>query len=305
MVSSRRLSPQQVQVLARLVVGESITRADSDLRVTVYALRNRGLVVTPRQVGGSWVVELTDVGREAAATGRVPERMPRPRGRARATAQPGVTESERAKPGVVSTVGADVVDAPPVRGRTRARTPSLKSESVRSAVVQVTRTALRAGRPDERGIDHSHGDGVVAVAVSRAQVSRAVALVDLILRTAERRGMAVAVVPEPGPHWGVQRKVVQVVHMDLGFGFALTEPATRAANPQAGTSRPQRRWLFTPSGRLQVKLGYEYTRGLARARGTFADGASRTAEDKVGELLDEVERRCARRARPHPRRTAP
>ena len=75
------------------------------------------------------------------------------------------------------------------------------------------------------------GDGVVAVAVSRAQVGRAVALVDLILRTAERRGMTVAVVPEPGPHWGVQRKVVQVVHMDLGFGFALTRARNTRCQP--------------------------------------------------------------------------
>ena len=52
-MSSRRLSPVQVQVLGRLVAGESISRADSDLRVTVYALRNRGLVVTLNRPGKS------------------------------------------------------------------------------------------------------------------------------------------------------------------------------------------------------------------------------------------------------------
>jgi hypothetical protein len=96
-MSSRRLSVKQVEVLARLVAGESVSRADSDLRVTVYALRNRGLVVTQRQAGRGWVVELTEVGREAASTGRVPERLPRPRGRARAIAQPGVVGPERAQ----------------------------------------------------------------------------------------------------------------------------------------------------------------------------------------------------------------
>lgn len=98
-MSSRRLSVKQVEVLARLMAGESVSRADSDLRVTVYALRNRGLVVTPRQTGGGWVVELTEVGREAASTGRVPERLPRPRGRARAIAQPGVAKRGRVVPG--------------------------------------------------------------------------------------------------------------------------------------------------------------------------------------------------------------
>jgi hypothetical protein len=219
-MSSRRLSVKQVEVLARLVAGESISRADSDLRVTVYALRNRGLVVTPRQAGGGWVVELTEVGREAAVTGRVPERLPRPRGRARATAHPVLSDPEQAQQVEVGAEQPVEGEAPPARPRSRDQAPSPKRESVRTTVVRATRAALRVGRPDERGMLHASGDGVVAVAVSRAQVSRAVALVDLILRTAERRGMAVVVVPEPGPHWGVQRKVVQVVHMDLGFGFA-------------------------------------------------------------------------------------
>ena len=289
MVSSRRLSPRQVQVLARLVAGEPISRADSDLRVTVYALRNRGLVVTPRQPGG-WVVELTEVGREAAATGRVPERLPRPRGRARATSQPGVTEPERIKPGVVSSVLSDEDEAPPARGATR--TQSRKRDSVRSTVVQATRAALRAGRPDERGMLHTTADGVVPVAVSRAQVPRAVALVDVILRTAERRGMTVAVVPEPGQQWGVRRTVVRIVCQDLSFGFTVSEAATRAANPQADTAWSQRRWLYTATGRLQVKLGHDYTRGVAQARSAFADGTSRRVEEKVGELLDEIERRA-------------
>ena len=196
------------------------------------------------------------------------------------------------KPGVGSPVLSDEDEAPPARGRTRARTPAPKRESVRSTVVQATRAALRAGRPDERGMLHTTADGVVPVAVSRAQVTRAVALVDLILRTAERRGMTVAVVPEPGQQWGVRRRVVRIVCLDLGFGFAVSESATRAANPQAGTAWSQRRWLYTATGRLQVKLGHEHTRGVAKARGTFADGASRTVEEKVGELLDEIERRA-------------
>jgi hypothetical protein len=289
-VSSRRLSPRQVQVLGRLVAGESVSRADSDLRVTVYALRNRGLVVTPRQTGGGWVVELTEVGREAASTGRVPERLPRPQGRARATSQPGVTEPERIKPGVVSSVLSDEDQAPPARGR--ALTQSRKRDSVRSTVVQATRAALRAGPSDERGMLHTTADGVVPVAVSRAQVPRAVALVDVILRTAERRGMTVALVPEPGQQWGVRRRVVRIVYQDLSFGFTVSESATRAANPQAGTAWAQRRWLYTSTGRLQVKLGHDHTRGVANARGTFADGASRTVEEKAGELLDEIERRA-------------
>ena len=156
-MSSRRLSVKQVEVLARLVAGESVSRADSDLRVTVYALRNRGLVVTPRQPGGGWVVELTEVGREAAATGRVPERLPRPRARARATAQPRVVGPERAQQVEVGAEQPVEGEAPPARARSRDRAPSPKRQSVRSTVVQATRAALRVGRPDERGMLHAQG----------------------------------------------------------------------------------------------------------------------------------------------------
>ncbi len=102
-----------------------------------------------------------------------------------------------------------------------------------------------------------------------------------------------AVVPEPGQQWGVRRTVVRIVCLDLGFGFAVSEAATRAANPQAGTAWSQRRWLYTATGRLQVRLGHDHTRGVAEARG---DGASRRVEEKVGEALDEIERRGPRRA---------
>ena len=281
-----------MQVLGRLVAGESISRADSDLRVTVYALRNRGLVVTPRQAGGGWVVELTAVGRDAAASGRVPERLPRPRGRARATVPPAVADPGRANTVQIGTGPSEEGEAESVRGRARGRTPSPKRASVRTTVVQATRAALRASRPDERSMFHAHGDGVVAVSVSRAQFTRAVTLVDLILRSAERRGMTVAVVPEPGQQWGARRTVVRIVCRDLEFGFSVSEAATRAANPQAGASGSQPRWLFTPTGRLQVKLDHDHTRAVSDARATFADGASRTVEDKVGELLDEIERRA-------------
>jgi hypothetical protein len=85
---------------------------------------------------------------------------------------------------------------------------------------------------------------------------------------------------------------VRIVCLDLEFGFSVSEPATRAINPRAGTAWSQPRWFYTPTGRLQVKLDHEHTRAVSDARATFADGASRTVEDKVGELLDEIERRA-------------
>jgi hypothetical protein len=78
-MTTRRLCPHQQKVLARLVAGETITRANADLVVTVYALRNRRLVETIKGGGAGWTAELTEAGRLAAGTGRVPTTLPKPR----------------------------------------------------------------------------------------------------------------------------------------------------------------------------------------------------------------------------------
>lgn len=69
-----------------MVAGETITRADSDLVVTVYALRTRGLVETIKTRGAEWTAELTEAVRLAAGSGRVPTTLPTPQGRVSRTA---------------------------------------------------------------------------------------------------------------------------------------------------------------------------------------------------------------------------
>jgi hypothetical protein len=71
-VTTRRLSPRQLEVLTRLMAGEVISRSDSVLAVSVYALRNRKLVETIKTRGGHWTAELTEDGLVAAQAAHPP-----------------------------------------------------------------------------------------------------------------------------------------------------------------------------------------------------------------------------------------
>ncbi|GAA4049152.1 hypothetical protein GCM10022248_15140 [Nonomuraea soli] len=57
-----KLNERQMATLRRIAEGDPVTAKDSDLARTVYALRDRGLVSTPR-TNGVWVAEVTEAGR--------------------------------------------------------------------------------------------------------------------------------------------------------------------------------------------------------------------------------------------------
>lgn len=68
------LTNHQLAVLQRVGdPADQVTARDSTLATTVYALRNRGLVVTPR-IDGRWRAEITDAGRFYLEHGYHPER---------------------------------------------------------------------------------------------------------------------------------------------------------------------------------------------------------------------------------------
>ncbi|WP_146252190.1 hypothetical protein [Streptomyces carminius] len=61
-----RLNERQLNVLRRICHGPQVTSADSDLAVTVYALRHRKLVTTT-WANGRWTAAATDAGRQYLA----------------------------------------------------------------------------------------------------------------------------------------------------------------------------------------------------------------------------------------------
>ncbi|MEV1116126.1 hypothetical protein AB0I91_13725 [Actinosynnema sp. NPDC049800] len=69
-----QLTDHQLAVLQRVGdPADQVTARDSALATTVYALRNRGLVVTPR-IDGRWRAEITEAGRFYLEHGYHPER---------------------------------------------------------------------------------------------------------------------------------------------------------------------------------------------------------------------------------------
>ncbi len=68
-----KLNERQLSVLQRIGgAGEPVTAASPELAATVYALRNRGLVTTPRK-DGVWRAEITGAGRFYLENGRHPD----------------------------------------------------------------------------------------------------------------------------------------------------------------------------------------------------------------------------------------
>lgn len=288
---SRTLNARQVDILQRLAAGETITRRDTDLAVTIYALRNRGLVSTIKGEGRTWTAEITDAGRRAAQTGTVPRQVTVPKGRARATPRP---------------TSAAPATREPVQPRERTRPPEVvipprrPARGVRRDVLAATRAALK-GRADDRGLLHAAGSSVVTVSVSRDQRSRALSLVDQVLAEAEARGMSVALVTDASPWARVKPAQVQIMRGELGFTFSVTELTSRTPHtPTAAELARQAKfawdkppeWDYHPNGLLRLDLGREHTLAVPSARSRFADGSTARAESKVSGLLDEVVRRA-------------
>ncbi|MFC6064388.1 hypothetical protein [Streptomyces ochraceiscleroticus] len=75
----KRLNDRQLALLRRICHGpDPITSADSALAVTVYALRNRGLVTTPR-TNGHWTARPTAAGTQYLAQQDNPPTRPTPK----------------------------------------------------------------------------------------------------------------------------------------------------------------------------------------------------------------------------------
>jgi hypothetical protein len=96
-----KLLPHQVDLLRRIGEGrDPVTSRESRLATTVYALRGRRLVTTPRS-GGAWTAAITDAGRYYLEHGRYIESAPRPPSRrgSSPTAKPSRMEAQPALAG--------------------------------------------------------------------------------------------------------------------------------------------------------------------------------------------------------------
>ncbi|MCP2342991.1 hypothetical protein [Actinomadura rupiterrae] len=151
------LNERQLTVLRRIDTGEDpVSAKNSELAMTVYALRNRGLVVTPRHEG-VWRAEITDAGRFYLEHGHHPDRP---------------------EPGTASR-------AVPVSGARTAGTPLSARELI--AHVQRAGGTLRVEDPDEgtraayrRAIHAAKRNGLVPDTMQLLHTGRSAG--DLVIR---------------------------------------------------------------------------------------------------------------------------
>jgi hypothetical protein len=138
----------------------------------------------------------------------------------------------------------------------------------------------------------------VRVSVSRPKVSRAIRLIDTLLKAAESRGMTIRLNADTDRGYGrQQQRVVEICHQGHPVTFRIVEESDRTAHaPTPAELSAQRRsswariseWDYTPSGRLRLELPSGQQREGVSARSRFADGPARLTEDKVDEVLDEI-----------------
>ena len=139
---------------------------------------------------------------------------------------------------------------------------------------------------------------MVRVSVSRPQISRAIRLIDALLKAAESRGMTLRLVPNLDRGYGRQQlQVVEICHLGHPVTFRILEETDRTPHsPTATEVAAQKRsswvripeWDYTPSGRLRIELPSGQSRGGTSARSRFADGSARRTEDKIDEVLDGI-----------------
>jgi hypothetical protein len=286
-----RLNSRQRDILDRIGAGEAITRSDSDLVLTIYALRNRHLVETPRAPGGRWTARLTEAGRFLLDHGHLPEdsRMAAaaPRGDSPAKASKSSTPKQGFTPR-------------PSKRSSMARVDPVKD------VLMATRKAVK-GRPDDSGLLHIGGTGVVTMKVSRGSAPRAIRIVESLLTLAHQRGMTVRnTAPRPSIYMGKEPEAVgvEVVHLGFGTSIRIEEETDRAPHiPTASERRSQARsswtrvpeWDRSPSGRLRLILPDDQPRNGTPARARFADGKRSALEAKVEAILDEILARAEQR----------
>lgn len=278
---SRKLSAKQVEVLQMLASGVAVTRADSSLALTVYALRGRGLVHTTKVRGGGWTASITPEGELAAKSGWVPHSLPVPRGRAtRESSTPARKADEREK----------------------VKKEKAQRQDAYRDLLKCTRDSV-SGPPDERGMLSSSGRSVVRVSVSRPQLKRAMNLLKLLFAEAAKAGIEVS--SQTRYAYGRpdgSRMVLK--YKDYETSLAITESAERRDHvPTASEIARQQRyswdrppkWDYTPSGRISIVLEKPYALDMPEAKSTFTDLVATTLEERIPLIVEEILRRADRK----------
>jgi hypothetical protein len=154
--------------------------------------------------------------------------------------------------------------------------------------------SLSQAEPDERGLLVSQG--TLDIEVSSKQLSRAVRIVDSLVKALEARGHKIEIICDDEKKRDRRNETPRpegtyVTIQGVTFPFGIEECVDRA--PHVPTKREERelhkghRWSvpehdYLPTGRLQLKIKDSYLWGL---RGLWSDGKKQRLEDLLNKFI--------------------
>lgn len=323
------LNERQLATLRRVEEGsEPVTSRESGLATTVYALRGRGLVRTPRS-HGAWTAEITEAGRFYLERGYHPDRPDPQHHRRRSGVAPQSPHRGRE-------VTVDDLLSRLAAGPVRVDSPSEEERAAWRRVVHAARQQRRV--PDGLHLRHRGRDRgelvielvegehpahraqrerapLVAVPqdlvethpvvrslrgdpglldVSAASFERALRLVQALAAEAERHGHTVSVHRAGGPGFWVQvgQRTYQVtMSEEWTLVDELPSPEELAERRTYAWQRVRPHQARRPTGRLTIELPEDWQHRKRRRR--WRDTQRWRLDDKLGEILAEIEHRAA------------
>ncbi|WP_157431161.1 hypothetical protein [Actinomadura macra] len=314
------LNDRQLSVLQRVANdAEEVSARRSELATTVYALRNRGLVKTPRR-DGVWQVEITEAGRFYLQHGHHPDR-PEPVGWGTKVPQRVPAQDPAAELiAELCLVAGETIRIDDPDDATRARYRKAVNAAKRQGLVPDGKQLLHTGRDvgpliiklgDDspaaktdwnrirlRARDEVTGDALFEL-LGRAQQllkvsdgarERAVDLVRILARRSERRGHAVAASRKSQQlslrvrEHSFTIKISEDVD-ELPRRLPADDPRLRVTYDWQRITPPE--YDSVPSGRLRIELSPR----TPDAR-EWTDRDRSKVETKLTEVIDEAERQA-------------
>jgi hypothetical protein len=147
-----------------------------------------------------------------------------------------------------------------------------------------TSKALAQAKVDDTGRLVARGQGVFAVEVSPGLVTRALLVMDALVKALEARGHKVSASPE-GPRRTVVRVQGESIELTLKERLRRSDhmptPEERASALVSGW-RSSRRYDDTPSGKLRVRFEGYFEAGVPQS---WSDGSRSPVEQKLGHIV--------------------
>jgi hypothetical protein len=325
-----KLNDRQLTVLRRISEGyEPVTAKTSELANTVYALRSRGLVTTPRK-DGVWHAEITDAGRFYMQHGHHPDKpTPADAGLAHQRRSPGPQRSPDQGPirlakdlikQLQDNDGSVQFETPDdeTRASYRRAIHAAKQHGLVPAGFHLRHTGRNAGdliiqlsddaHPDETDWNRvrlgardkiTDADALVdmlrenpdILPVSEALMPRALELVRSLAEQARRRGHKLAMSKKRKSR-GLH---VQVRKRQYAITIKEEYEQVRKAAPPAGRRRQRYAWERAPIEYESVpsgRLRVELSQAREERRDHWTDTARTQVESKVREIIKEIEHRA-------------